>query len=914
MRIIDEELYHKFLENEEFKGLEKKQREFLACVASISPFAYRTLIKQDLKNFLNNFSIFNPESIESEILNFSNSDEEAFLKSLKEIKYRELLKIITRDVFFNQDVLQTLKELSQLADMIIKGVFDFTSRSFLKKLGNPICLIAMGKLGSFELNFSSDIDIMYVHDSESVEFEEDYNKWALKINKLLSHYNQDGFLYRVDNDIRPGGKSSPLSMSVKAVMNFYALYGETWQRIALLRARLVCGKQDIFDGLFSELNQYIYRKYVDFTMVNELRELKLKINRESLARDLEGRNIKLGMGGIRELEFFVQTLQIMFGGKNKKLRVLHIIDAINALKGEKILEDHEAKKLIDSYKFLRKVENAIQMEDEQQVYMLPNDKKKLVMVAKRCGYDVLDKFVEDLDDYRKFVSKMFANLLGEREDRGNIKGIENAEDLERSIVDLIKKVNMGNENIKELIKQVDRLSIKYRETYGIVVRELLMKLRDYNYSEDVMNNLTEFMKVLIRKPVYLSLLAENKKIIEMLIHFFSASPFLGRILINSPETLDFLLIKDDIQRDIWYEYFKTTQSLLNNTDDFEIQMKVIRQYKNSEWLKIGMLYSNNIIGLEELELYLTNLAEACLLSVMDLCKKLVAQKISEPKQDVAIIGMGKLGSMEMNYFSDLDLIFLYRSEDENAGYFNTKLFQKVISTLTIVTEEGSLYEVDMRLRPTGSQGPLVTTFNNFKEYHLRSSWIFEKQALTRARVLGENNEFHEEIESFIKDILYSKPFEEDYLKREIRNMRKKIEDELASKEKVMDMFEIKYGQGGLTDIEFIIQYLKLRYGAVYKELQHISTYNFFKKLKEVGLIDINTVNELENSYIFLKKIDMALRLMLGYSKHSIKMESENILNIATFMGYKKDKSKKFLEDLKKLKKEVRKKFIKILNG
>ncbi|MCX7770496.1 MAG: bifunctional [glutamate--ammonia ligase]-adenylyl-L-tyrosine phosphorylase/[glutamate--ammonia-ligase] adenylyltransferase [Proteobacteria bacterium] len=914
MRIIDSELYEKFCQSKESENLRKEERDFLASIASISPFAYRILTKQDLNDFLKSYSIFPFDKIKLEINGILKSDEESFLKNLKEIKYRELLKILVRDVLLDQDILVTLQELSLLADLIIQGIYDFTAPTFSKKVDNPICLIAMGKLGSRELNFSSDIDIMYVHDTDNIDFEENYNKWALKINRMLSHYNQDGFLYRVDNDIRPGGKYSPLSMSVKAVTNFYTLYGETWQRVALLRARLLCGRENIFESLFSELEQYIYRKYVDFTMVNELRELKLKINRESLARDLEGRNIKLGMGGIREIEFFVQTLQIMFGGKNKKLRVPYLVDAIKALNSENIIDNEEAEKLIKAYKFLRKVENAIQMEEEQQVYMLPSDNRKLLMVAKRVGYDVLDRFLEDLDFYRKFVNKMFSQLLGERQDISSFKGIENSLELEKLIFNIEQKVNLSKENINDLIKQIDKLPSKYKEPYCVVIKELIVKLSDYEGSEDLMNKLTEFMKVLVRKPVYLSLLAENKRIIEMLIHFFSAGPFLGKILINSPETLDFLLIKDDIRRDNWFEYYKMTQSLLSGIDDFEIQMKIIRQYKNSEWLKIGMLFSNNIIGIQELELYLTNLAEACLISVINLCKNIVNQKIPEPYQDIAVIGMGKLGSKEMNYFSDLDLIFLYRSEDENAGYFNTKLLQKVISSLTIITEEGSLYEVDMRLRPTGSQGPLVTTFNNFREYHLKSSWLFEKQALTRARILGEENEFKKEIEGFIDEILYSKPFDDTLLKKEILEMRKKMEDELAVKERSSEFLEIKYGQGGITDIEFIIQYLKLRYGAIYKSLQVKDPYNFFKNLSKIDIFDGRTIEEIERNYIFLKKVDMALRLILGYSKHSIRIGSDLISNIAVFMGYKKGQDRKFLEDLKKIKKDVRKKFLKIING
>ncbi len=914
MRIIDSKLYGEFLEYLEDKKFEKEEKEFLASLGSVSPFSFRTLQKLDLREICEGYKSFNEADISNDISRIMGLKEEEFIKGLKNIKYKELLKIIARDVLLQQDVLKTLEELSILADLIIRAVHQYTSYIFLKKLQKPITIIAMGKLGSRELNFSSDIDIVYVHSSQDVEEQEAYSKWALKLNKMLSHHNQDGFLFRVDNEIRPGGKYSPLTMSSNAFVDFYALYGETWQRVALLRARFLCGDESVFKSIFEELEPYIYRRYVDFTMVNELRELKQKINRESLAHDWEGRNIKLGRGGIREIEFFVHSLQIMFGGKNKKIRVPNITSAIMVLCEEKYLTTEEGEKLLNAYKFLRKVENSIQMEEEQQVYTLPADETKLLRTAKRVGFDNVNTFLEELDKHRSFVSDTFNKLFGEKKEAVSLMNIGSTEELKKNLEKSLDLNRFPEENIIEMINYVDKIPSKYRGPYSVVLKEFLKKMVKLEYPKDILNRVEDFLKVLSKRPMYISLLAENLIIIEKLVELFNTGPFLGKILINSPETLDFLLVYDEVKRDSFIDYYNLLNSLLEKTDDFEVQMKLMRQFKNSEWLKIGMLFSNNTISLNELEHYLTNLAEACLLVMVNLCEKILKEKTPQPRQKKLLIGMGKLGSREINYFSDLDLIFVYESDDENAGYYNTKLLQKVISSLTLVTEEGALYEVDMRLRPTGSQGPLVTSYRNFQEYHLKSSWIFEKQALTRARVLGEETDFSYEIKSFIEKVVYNEIYNENILKKEIVKMRQKIENELAYKEYEKDFLEIKTGVGGIVDIEFLIQYLKLRYGGRYKGLRVLSPYEFFINLKALNILDIKMIDILMTNYEFLKKVDMAIRLIYGYSKHSIKIDSENIKKIMSFLGYRKVNEKSFIEDLKRVKKENRKIFLRVLNG
>lgn len=912
MKPINTLLYKEFLKKTSRRKLPTEKRELLAIIASISPFSYKLSLKREFQDVISDYDVFNKESIQKEINKLLHLEDNEFQRKLCHIKYRELLKIMARDVIFNQDVAKTLEELSALAELIIRGVYDFTSTKFLKDGMTPLSIIAMGKLGSYELNFSSDVDIIYLYEDDMSDYMEVYNKWAISINKILSNFTQYGFLYRVDNDIRPGGKYSPLTMSASAMINFYAMYGETWQRLALLRARAICGDNQFVDNLLNDLEPYIYRKYIDFTMVSELRELKARINKESLSKEKEGKNIKLGRGGIREAEFFVQTLQIMYGGKNKRVRRLKLVEGIEALVNEGYLKEEDGQKLTEAYKFLRKVENAIQMEEEQQVYVLPDSMEKLESLARRIGIYHIDMFHNVLNKHRSFVHSLFDGLFGDEGDLEK-KDINDKKGLEDCIFSvLVDEVKIKKESISFFAQLIEKIPQKYRNAYSIFLKEALVKISNFADAKRILNIFEEFLRVLVRRPIYLPLLAENAFVIEQIIQIFQASPYLGRILISSPETLDFILIQDELDRTKWHEFYKTISSIVNSVDDFEFQMKLVRQFKNSEWLKIGMKYYTGMISFSEMEFFLSNLAEASLLSVLELCQNVLDKRFPRPQQDFAIIGLGKLGSQEMNFFSDLDLIFIYQSNEENTAYYNTKLLQKVISSLTTMTEEGILYEVDMRLRPTGSQGPLVTTFENFKNYHRTSSWLFEKQALTKARVLGEKTPFSLEVSKFVGDILYGTSFEEALLKKEMVAMRNKMESELAIQEKKRDILEIKIGEGGLVDIEFVIQYIKLRYGCFYEELREVNPSTFFKKIKNLSIIDESIINVLEEKYEFLKKIESSLRLIFGYSKNDIRKDDENILLLANLMGYR-DKSR-FLNDIKKTKKTVRKIFKKIFYG
>ncbi len=913
MRIIDERLYNRVF-SRQLEGLSQEEGEVFLSLASTSPLAFWIINRLPLniiKKVISDYS-FNIDNINKEI-NFLSSEEreDIFSKEIRILKYTELLKLIARDYLDKQDIEKTLLEQSLIAKSIINGVYEFTKKIFCQGSLKPLTIIAMGKLGSMELNFSSDIDLVYIYNDENIENTDKYNKWAVKINQLLSQKTDLGFLYRVDNDLRPGGKYSPLAMSLPAFLNYYYLYGETWQRLALLRMSFICGDFSIYNSLKSDLEGYIYRRYLDFSMVKDLMELKNKIDFESTRKDREGINIKLGRGGIREAEFFVYTFQIINGGKNKLIREGNISKAIDLLVDQKFMEEEEGIELKDSYLFLRKVENYIQMDEESQKYTLPvgDAFERLIKLMEMDR----ENFFSRLNKVREKINKLFKSIFHEEGKEENTEKIYIESDGfdKNYLKNFIVEHGIGlSEEILSLINNLEqrqaKIPVKYRKYFKKFLILLIKSLSNKVIHKKHLLLIEEFIDRLTKNPIYLPLLVENKNTIDYIANVFFLGNYLARILINYPETLEFLITEDTIDRKSFTSYYNYLNELLSSAPDFEMKMRLLRQFKNSEWLKIGVMESYGLIDTYDIECFLTNLAEASLLVVFNLCKTIITEKLGEMKEEVALVGMGKLGSYEMTYFSDIDLIFIYESDDINMSYYNSRLLQRIISALTMVTREGELYKVDMRLRPTGSQGPLVTTFQNFKEYH-KTSWTFEKQALTKARVLGEENSFHQKVSKEIQEILYGTYYDMDTLRKEIKSMKKKIDEELGSKEKERNVINIKTGAGGLMDIEFIIQYFKLAYGKDVIALRSLKPKEIFNALKDIGILSIDKIDCLERTYNFFKLIERNLRIISGFSRNSFLKDEDLLSEIITNLNICM-KREDFFDYLLETKREVRKIF------
>lgn len=903
MKIIDSEIFNSFLEDFDDSSFSADEKRVIASFASISPFVSRYLGKVNLRQILEDYKKFQLIKLSDELEKISQSkDEKTFFKDIRLLKYREIVKIAIRDINNINSIEKTLEELSLLAELIIKTCCVYVEKFYYKST-SPLSIIAMGKLGARELNFSSDVDLIYVYDVSELDTVELYNKKAVLMNKLLSSLTEHGFLYRVDNDLRPGGRFSPLAMSGDAITNHYLLFGEAWQRVALLRARFLAGDEYFVNNILNELISFVYSKYLDFSLIDDLRKLKEKINNESLKKDKEGINIKLGKGGIREAEFFTQVIQIINGGKDINIRKVKFGEITEALAERKFISESDAEALKEAYYFLRKVENSIQMEEERQEYLLPKDEKILFRVVKRCGFNNIEEFMKKLDFNRNVVSKHFENLF---EEKIRIKKVE--VNMETEIKELLPD-NLKNDN--ELLEIIDKfihlresVTSKYKESYIKFVYELIKQSLNRENGKKLLKQIDDFINILIKRQIYIPLLSENPQVIEKVIGVYNLGNFFVNIILNHPESLDFFILdRDDIEREKLSSYVAVLKKLVSGVIDFEDKMFLLRQFKNSEWLKIALLKSSGHINNRELELFLTNLAEATLVVIVDLCSEILTKKYGKVEQEFVIVGLGKLGTKEMNFHSDLDLIFIYRSEDEGASFYNTKLLQRVITALTMTTKEGYLYNVDMRLRPTGSQGPLVTSYENFVKYHNESAWVFEKQALTKARVLGDMSPFAEEVDKFIEKTVYENSYDVNFLKKEIKKMRKKIEEELSLQNK--DTIEIKTGKGGLIDIDFIVQYIKLYYGKTNLSLRKTNTDDFFDTLVKMEILNREMVDKLLKAYNFLKKFETSLRIYSGYSKNELNLKEEVADEVIYSLGYDKSRKRVFFKDIKDITKGVR---------
>lgn len=525
MRIIDERLYNRFISQKIDIGNHLK--DFFSYTASISPLSFwiiNRLSPTDLDDINKDYS-FNQKKIEDDIKKIVNLEsEEIFSKEIRVLKYKELLKLIIRDVFLKQDIETTLKEQSLLAISIIKAVYEYTKKFFHNQL-NPLTIIALGKLGSMELNFSSDVDIVYVYNDDNIDNVEKYNKWAIKINQLLSQKTDMGFLYRVDNDLRPGGKYSPLAMSSSAFLNYYYLYGETWQRLALLRTNFICGDLDTYQTLMTDLEGYIFRRYLDFSMIKDLKELKNKIDLESIKKEKEEINIKLGKGGIREAEFFVYTFQIINGGKNRLIREGNISKAIDRLIEQNFLDENTGKNLKKSYLTLRKIENYIQMDEESQKYTIPEG-EAFERLLKLLETD-RDTFFSNLNIVRQEINELFKSLFQENIGDEKIQKVfEESEGFDRNYlktlfsdigIEITNDINYLINNLEQ--KQV-KIPVKYHKYYKKLIYTLFKYLSNKRIQKKHLLLIEEFLDRLTKNPIYLPLLVENPNTINYISNVF----------------------------------------------------------------------------------------------------------------------------------------------------------------------------------------------------------------------------------------------------------------------------------------------------------------------------------------------------------------------------------------------------------
>jgi glutamate-ammonia-ligase adenylyltransferase len=864
-------------------------------------------------------------------------------KALRCFKRREIMRIAARDLNGLAPLEEIMRELADLASSTLQVAYQICRRCLIRDHGVPVLagenaslfeaemtVIGMGKLGGRELNFSSDIDIIYFYESDKgetsgiesgsggkkgiISLHAFFNKLGEMISKALSQVTEDGFVFRVDVGLRPEGKSGDVAVSLRSAEVYYESWGQSWERTAMLKARPVAGSLALGEQLLKTLQPFIYRKYLDYNLIEDMKLMKQKID-ASLARSREGEiNLKLGRGGIREIEFFIQALQLVYAGKNPKLRERNSLRALDSLLAANLLGEDDHQKLRDAYRFLRSVEHRIQVVQERQTHNLPPKEEEMLALSRRSGYlrsNGLERFREKLEEHRGHVSYIYGTLFHTRDAKLQQEVHPQVLFLldPKADSDLVKDmlaerhfedVDRAYENLLSLRRGPIRTNLaeRSRRLLDKIAPLLIQELFD-SYDPDLaLTNLERFMTVIATRSSYYALLAENSATIKLLVSLFGMSEFLSKILISHPELLDSLVSRSGSSivkaKETMQEELAT---LLEQSDYFEDHLNILRRYRNEEFLRIGLNDIHGRLLQGEVTSQLSLLGEVCLavafrLAVTELRRFGRPAWLREgctAEAHLAIIAMGKLGGGELNYHSDLDIIFVYdhqgytdgEKQISNHEYF-AKLAQKIISILTMQTREGYVYKIDTRLRPSGNSGPLVTSLDSFLEYHRKEAQIWERQALTKARVVLGDGKLAGQLHDIIRHTIYGTTINDEG-GQEIRRLRMRMENELARESD--GSYNIKTGRGGMVDVEFAVQYLQLKEGCHSPELRTPSTVVALKEISTLGLLPEGSAETLLAGYKFLRKLENRLRIIHDYSANDLTGTRLYLNKLARRMGY-----------------------------
>ncbi|MDI6795655.1 MAG: bifunctional [glutamate--ammonia ligase]-adenylyl-L-tyrosine phosphorylase/[glutamate--ammonia-ligase] adenylyltransferase [Desulfatibacillaceae bacterium] len=841
----------------------------LPLVAGVSDFVFNACCNNPpvLKELVESQELFLPSGRQDFVRRLDLAlaaidGEEAFKAAIRRFRQSEMLRIAWQDLAGYAGLLQTMGELCSLADAILERTLAFAHEQETLRFGRPVnedgspqqmVVMAMGKLGGYELNFSSDIDLIFALEKEgqttgptticSTEF---FTRVARRTTRILTDNTQLGFVYRVDLRLRPFGGSGPMVMSFDAMEDYYQTQGREWERYAWIKARPAAGDIASGDRLLALLRPFVFRRYLDYGAFESLREMKRMIATEVRRKGLS-HDIKIGPGGIREVEFIVQALQLIRGGVVPQLSGRSLLDSLQAVADLDLLPGHVCRELAQAYVFLRRSENRLQEFADRQTHKLPDGDMGREALAWSMGYANWPLYIEALDEHRGAVHGHFQGLLapgGETEgpDQRLLTAWQEKKGGGRRLAALMEAGFKEPGNVLDILDQLRRSSVM--ENLGTRGRELLDRLvplmlghavhaRD---SALVMEKFSGLVEALGRRVSYLSLLAENPQALEQLAILYEAGPFVAQLIERHPVLLDELTDPRTLYTPpTRVELMQLMALRLDSVapDDLEQIMDQLRVFQRVNAFRVAAADVTGSCYIMRVSDHLTNIAEVALEKVVDVAWADMTARhgappcsIKEPEcgTGFCVIGLGKLGGIELAYNSDLDLVFLHSASPDSSTdgtkpldstTFFARLGQRIIHILTTPTAAGILYSTDMRLRPSGQAGVLVSHIQGFADYQHNEAWTWEHQALVRARpVAGDPavgrrfNEIRSQILTLVR--------EPDALRDDVLAMRKRMQKELL--EENPGEFDLKQGAGGMVDIEFLVQYLVLLKAREHHEL------------------------------------------------------------------------------------------------
>jgi glutamate-ammonia-ligase adenylyltransferase len=913
-------------------------------------------------------------------------EDSAVLRAFRRFRQRQILRVGTNDIIRDRPLEEITRDISRVADAALEVALATARRHVANRFGEPFTsageparcvIIAFGKHGGKELNYSSDIDLMFIYNDEgatrgkrvhSIGNDDFFGRVVSEVVRLLSAHTDRGQAYRIDLRLRPEGHRGPLARSLASTLSYYDTLGRTWERQALIKVRPVAGDLKLGEQFLRAIEPFVYRKYLSFAEINGIKALKRRIEQKTGQAGVSETEVKTGLGGIRDVEFTIQFLQLLNGGDLPEVRQKTTLKAMQALERVGCLTDQEYSILDNTYRFLRKTEHRLQLLFDLQTHRLPEGEEELAKLALRMGYvdapngrrgssavaehavvtipgprSALNAFLSDYREKTTLNRKILDHLLHETFQEEDSEAQPESDLIldqhpEPATVRAVlgrypfRDVQMAYHNLTLLAQEsVPFLSTRRCRHFLANIAPLLLRALSETPDPDMaLVNLEKVTASLGAKGILWELFSFNKPTLKLYVDLCAWSQFLSEILINNPgmidELMDSLVLNQPREAD---ELRKELAELCRGAADPE---PILHSFQDKELLRIGV---RDILGKDTIQATtasLSDLAETILMQIATMQEPPLPRRFGVPylgdgpragqASRFAVLSLGKLGGRELTYHSDLDLILVYEGDGrtgpppgatrfdrfeltDNFHYF-TELAQRIIKATSVLGPMGRLYQVDMRLRPTGKSGSLVTPLAEFQRYYESGgAQLWERQALTRARVVYGDADFGREIMKSVEQAAFGMTWRPE-LADEIGQMRERLEASRSER-------DVKRGFGGIVDVEFLVQLFQIKYGHEYPALRTGNTWGGLDALKQTGLLSEGEHATLRSSYDFLRLVESRLRIVHNRTLDELPGAPEDLEKLARRLGYENhaesSATDKFLEELERHTTQTRELFL-----
>jgi glutamate-ammonia-ligase adenylyltransferase len=830
--------------------------------------------------------------------------------AMRQLRNLLVAAIAQRDISGKAHLNEVLTAISNFADFAIRRHLEDVYRQMCAAHGVPtgedsgraqqMIVVGMGKLGGHELNVSSDIDLIFLYPEDgetkvtdngqrSLSNHEFFVRMGKRLIAELAEVNQDGFSFRVDMALRPNGNSGPLAASLNMLEHYLMVQGREWERYAWVKARAITGDPEDIAQLNEIVRPFVYRRYLDYGSINALRSMHAQIRAEVVRQETRhpdrAMNVKLGRGGIREIEFLAQVFQLIRGGRDPGLRDRSTRITLRTLAERKLLAETTVTQLLDAYTFLRNIEHRIQYLDDAQTHVLPASPEDQQLVAQMAGFDDAASLINALNDCRRQVALHFDTIFVDRQTSesgddehasGTAPALENIDEDTLSAYLSTNGFDDPSGSAQRLLNswnssRIQSLPEQRRAQLQTLMRAALPIIpRQPESCSATLNRLVDFFDTIARRSAYLALLTEYPHTLERVVRMMAASDWAAKYLTRHPVLMDELLDDASLKAEPdWDEFAHECRRQLEAfTGDTERQMDVLREQHHAQLFRLLAKDLGGLLTVERLADHLSLLADVLIAITLDAVWKTLPNQHKE-HPSFAVVAYGKLGGKELGYASDLDVIFLYDDEDPEAPALYAKLAQRFITWMTSHTPAGILFDIDIALRPDGASGLLVSSFKAFEKYQRESAWVWEHQALTRARFCAGDADIGRRFETLRTDLLQQQR-DPATLRAEVLSMRQRMHDAHPNRS---GQFDLKHDAGGMIDIEFIVQYLVLAYASSHPDMTgDIGNIALLKLAGECRLIDSTLAISVADAYRQFRKLQHQIRLK-GADKARVELDT-----------------------------------------